>query len=130
MAVRVATTMDQKRGGNILTSEGVKDKAAWGKSAAWVDYTGPVEKETVGIAILNHPSSFRYPTYWHVRDYGLFGANPFGLKYFKGKGNDGSHKLAKGESIQFFYRIIFHKGNTDDAKIPAAFEEYKKLEKK
>ena len=37
----------------------------------------------MGIAILNHPASFRYPTYWHVRDYGLFAANPFGLHDFK-----------------------------------------------
>ena len=40
---------------------------------------------TLGIAILNHPSSFRHPTHWHVRTYGLFAANPFGIHDFETK---------------------------------------------
>ena len=42
----------------------------------------PVEGKTVGVAILNHPDSFRFPTTWHVRTYGLFAANPFGWHDF------------------------------------------------
>ena len=68
--------------------------AAWGQPAAWVDYHGPIDGKTVGIAILNHPSSFRYPTHWHVRTYGLFAANPFGLHEFPGgKKADGTLTL-------------------------------------
>jgi flagellar basal-body rod protein FlgG len=36
-----------------------------------------VDGEHLGIAILNHPASYRDPTRWHVRSYGLFSANPF-----------------------------------------------------
>ena len=40
--------------------------------------TGTVDGKPVTIAILNHPSSTNYPTYWHARGYGLFAANPIG----------------------------------------------------
>src|SRR5205814_3733 len=76
--VPASMAVDAKQGGQIITSEGIADAAAWGKRAKWVDYHGPVEGETLGVAMLNHPSSFRYPTPWHVRTYGLFTANPFG----------------------------------------------------
>ena len=58
--VRTAGTMkvDSKLGGKIINSEGQTDKGAWGKPAAWVDYHGPVNSKSVGITIMNHPSSF------------------------------------------------------------------------
>ena len=71
-----------KTGGRITNAEGLTDLKAWGQPSPWVDYVGPVHGKTVGIAILNHPRSFRYPTTWHVRDYGLFAANPFGWHDF------------------------------------------------
>ena len=124
-ALRVATSMDvtAKKGGKIVTSEGLTDKAAWGKPATWVDYTGPIGSETFGIAILNHPDSFRAPTTWHVRDYGLFAANPFGWHDF-GQKQSGEFKLAPGESIRFGYRVILHKGATDPAELARAFRTY------
>ncbi|HTN76302.1 MAG TPA: PmoA family protein [Pirellulaceae bacterium] len=128
--VRVYETMKltAKKGGRIVNSEGVTDKAAWGKAAAWVDYQGPVDGETVGIAILNHPKSFRFPTTWHVRDYGLFAANPFGGKDFSADvaKNYGHHDLAKGESITLRYRVILHQGDEKSAKIAEAFADYAK----
>lgn len=132
--VRVAETMkvDAALGGKIITSEGLTDTAAWGRPAAWVDYYGPVgveKPETLGIAILNHPSSFRYPTHWHVRTYGLFAANPFGLKDFK-VADDGSHTIKNGESMTLRYRVLFHKGNEKEGKVAEAFANYAKLEKK
>ena len=128
-AVRVPGTMEgdaKKRnpewGGTIVNAEGLKDGNAWGKRSAWVDYTGPVEGETLGIAILNHPSSFRYPTYWHVRTYGLFAANPFGIHDFENKKEKvGEFVFSKGESFTFRYRLLFHRANADIAK---AFENY------
>ncbi len=123
--MRIASSMDVKRklGGKITNAEGITDTAAWGKASPWVDYTGPVEGETVGIAILNHPSSFRYPTTWHVRDYGLFAANPFGWKDF-GMGKSGEHTIPAGESIHFGYRVVLHKGDTASARIADVFRAY------
>lgn len=127
--VRVASNMpvEEKAGGRIVNSNGLVDEQAWGKQAAWVDYYGPVEGEIVGLAILNHPASLRYPTYWHVRTYGLFAANPFGLHDFlNDPGADGSLTLAGGESFSLHYRVILHVGDEKAAGIAEAFERYAK----
>jgi len=127
--VRTAGSMKvtANKGGKMINNHGHKDKEAWGKSASWVDYYGPVQGETLGIAILNHPSSFRYPTYWHARTYGLFTANPFGLHHFQGSDKvDGSYTLKSGESFTLRYRVIFHEGDVKQAKIAEAFDEYSK----
>jgi hypothetical protein len=123
--LRVASSMDvkNKQGGKITNAEGITDTAAWGKASPWVDYTGPVDGQIVGIAILNHPSSFRYPTTWHVRDYGLFAANPFGWHDF-GMGKSGEHTIPKGESITFRYRVLVHPGDTSAAHVADAFRAY------
>lgn len=126
--LRIAESMrtDRKLGGKIITSEGLEDEKAWGKPASWVDYHGPVEGETLGIAIFNHPSSFRYPTGWHVRTYGLFAANPFGNGDFRGEQVETSHTMKKGESLTLRYRVIFHKGDEKTGKIAEAFAKYAK----
>ena len=126
--VRVPHTMkvDAKLGGKIVNSEGQVDAKAWGRPAAWVDYHGPVGGDTVGIAILNHPSSFRYPTYWHVRTYGLFAANPFGLSDFPDTTKSGEYTLAKGEEITLRYRVLFHRGDEKEGKVAEVFSCYAK----
>jgi hypothetical protein len=123
--LRVASSMDvkNKTGGKITNAEGVTDDAAWGKASPWVDYTGPVAGRTVGVAILNHPESFRYPTTWHVRPYGLFAANPFGWHDF-GLKKSGEYTIPAGESIRFRYRVVLHDGETASAQIPVAFRAY------
>jgi hypothetical protein len=123
--LRVASSMDvdRKKGGKITNAEGLTDAAAWGKASPWVDYSGPVGDRTVGIAILNHPSSFRAPTTWHVRTYGLFAANPFGWHDF-GREESGAYTLPRGESITLRYRILIHDGDAAAAGLPAAYRAY------
>lgn len=130
--IRVAGTMkvEAKKGGEIVNSHGDKDAKAWGKRAPWVDYHGPIGAKTGGVAILEHPSSFRAPTYWHVRTYGLFAANPFGVHDFEGdKSQDGSYTLPPGQSITFSYRVLLHAGDEKAADVAGAFESYQALEK-
>lgn len=126
--VRIPTEMDvdhKPHGGKIINSDGVTDKDAWGKRAAWVDYSGMVGGEHLGIAILNHPSSDRFPTRWHVRTYGLFAANPFGATSFDPMTTDESGlKLRSGDAVTFRYRVVFHKGDHESAKIADMFERY------
>ena len=128
--LRIAETMrtDRKLGGKIITSEGLSDADAWGKPAAWVDYHGPVEGETLGIAIFNHPSSFRFPSHWHVRTYGLFAANPWGLADFTGGKERGEHSLKKGESLTLRYRVLFHRGDEKEGNVAQAFKSYAEQE--
>lgn len=128
--VRVAGTMkvDAKLGGKIVNSEGQTDGAAWGKPAKWVDYHGPVEGETLGIAILDHPKNLRHPTPWHVRTYGLFAANPFALHDFAAgnKNVDGKHTIEKGGTLTLKYRVLLHKGDEKEGSVDEAFAEFAK----
>lgn len=125
-SMRVLIENKQRGAGHILSSTGEKDADAWGKRADWVDYYGPVEGETLGIAIFDHPQNFRHPTYWHVRDYGLFAANPFGIHDFvKGEPKGaGSFTLPAGKSQTFRYRLFFHKGTTDTAHVAEVWNAY------
>ena len=75
-------------------------------------YSGPVANgDEWGYTVVDHRSNPRHPTYWHVRGYGLFTANPFGVHHFKNDASvDGSLELPGGETATFRYRIIIHPG--------------------
>ncbi|MBT5379335.1 MAG: PmoA family protein [Opitutae bacterium] len=104
--------------GQAINSEGIKGKAVWGKRAKWVDYWGPINGNTVGIAIFDHPGNQRHPTWWHARDYGLVAANPFGVHNFEGKPKGtGDLVIKSGEKVRFRYRFLFHAGDVKAAKI-------------
>ncbi|MGD9722116.1 MAG: PmoA family protein [Pirellulales bacterium] len=126
--VRTASSMrvDSKQGGKIVNSEGQSNQAAWGKPAAWVDYHGPVDGEVLGIAILNHPTSFRFPTHWHVRTYGLFAANPFGLSDFTAGAQKGAYTLPAGETMTLRYRVLIHRGDEQAGRVAESFADYSK----
>ena len=127
MAIRTHPSLRIDKGAVAKNSRGLKGKGIWGKRAEWLDYSGTVEGKRVGIAIFDHPSNLRHPTTWHARAYGLVAANPFGLHDFEGKAKGtGDHKVAKGESIRWKYRFVFHAGDSDDAKIAELYQKYKK----
>jgi len=111
--------------GHIVNNEGDTGSDAWGKRAAWVDYFGEIEGHSLGIAILDHPSNPRHPTWWHARSYGLFAANPFGVHDFEGKPEGtGDMKIASGEKAVFLYRVLFHEGDAEAADIAGKYKEF------
>jgi len=112
--------------GHMLNSEGaLGEKAIWGKRADWVDYSGTISGKPVGVAIFDSPASFRHPTTWHARAYGLFAANPFGLREFTGDPNkDGSWTVPEGKSVTFRYRVLIHEGKFGASDISAAYSKY------
>jgi hypothetical protein len=131
MAIRLAETMRLKAPknkpgkGHIVNSEGLTDDATWGKRAKWCDYYGPVEGQSLGVAMFDHPANPRYPTWWHVRDYGLFAANPFGIHDFeKAPANQGDLKIEAGQSLTFRYRFVFHAGSEKEAGIAGLYLNY------
>jgi len=128
MAIRLAPTMRLKGKvgkGHIVNSEGDTEGSTWGKRAEWCDYYGPIDGEVVGVAIFDHPSNPKHPTWWHVRDYGLFAANPFGEHDFEKKpAGIGDIKIPAGESLTFKYRFYFHKGDEKQGKVAQQFREY------
>lgn len=131
LSIRVPTSMavDSKLGGKLVNSNGEIDTATWAKRAKWCDYNGPVEGTHLGIAMLNHPSSFRFPTYWHSRTYGLFTANPFGTKSLNSEETDGSFTLLPGNPTRLFHRFIFHLGDEKTANIESEWQTYSKVAK-
>ena len=126
ISVRVASSMDVERGGLIQNSfGGINEPEAWGKRAHWCDYSGTVEGDRVGIAAFDHNLNFRHPTYWHVRDYGLMTANPFGTSYFTGDpDNKGTHVLLTKSRLAFRYRILVHKGDATEGKVAERYIDY------
>jgi hypothetical protein len=131
MAMRIAESMRLKGGGSaghIVNSEGLRDGATWGKRADWCDYYGPVDGQVVGIAIFDHPLNPRHPTWWHVRDYGLFAANPFGKHDFEALKDKtaGDLVVPAGQSITFRYRFYLHAGDEKMAQVAEAYRAYSK----
>ena len=133
MAIRLAPTMrvEGKVGkGHIVNSEGHRDGDAWGKRAAWCDCYGPVNGDIVGVAIFDHPANPKHPTWWHVRTYGLFAANPFGVHDFEKKPKGaGDITIPADESLTFRYRFYFHKGNEQQAKVDEIYRLYAEQER-
>jgi hypothetical protein len=126
VAMRVAPAMDGDHGGRIENSYGALGEAeCWGKRAQWCDYSGEIAGERLGIAIFDHPRSFRHPTFWHVRDYGMYTANPFGWHDFCADPSvDGSHLLSQGASLQFRYRVYLHRGYAGQAAVADRYHDY------
>jgi hypothetical protein len=108
-SVRLAEPLIEKNSGTLTNSEGGRGMAGtWGKRASWVDYSGELDGEKLGVALFDHPSSFHHPAYWHVRDYGLLAVNPFGANAFDKQVPAAPVHLPKGRSIHLRYRIVIH----------------------
>ncbi|MCC7376606.1 MAG: PmoA family protein [Verrucomicrobiales bacterium] len=138
MAVRLAESMRLKSNkfyagkatGHILQDTGVKDGDTWGKRAEWTSYTGPVGDKVMTMVIFDHPSNPRHPTWWHVRDYGLFAANPFGVHDFEKKPAGAGNLVVKaGDSITFRYRFVLLAGEPDLAVLKKTNAEFAKSKK-
>ncbi len=132
-AIRLAHTMreltpDKQPGeGVIVNAEGLRGaEQTWGKASAWVDYSGPVDGKTYGVAIFDHPENPKHPTFWHVRNYGLFAANPFGEHdFFDDDTRDGSMTIQPGEALRFRYRVVIHPGDAAAADVAGLADAWK-----
>lgn len=122
--------------GRYFSSNGDETaKNVWGKRARWVALQGVREGKVVGIAILNHPASINYPTYWHVRNYGLFSANPLGQadfqkqqpkQYRKNKVIPLRLTLEPGETAHFRFLVIVYEGFRTHEQIEERFRGFAK----
>jgi type 1 glutamine amidotransferase len=130
-AIRLAQWLIEDGGtGAYLSSNGdEKEQGVWGKRAEWVRIQGEYEGRTVGIAILNHPTSTNYPTFWHARGYGCFSANPLGQYAFEKSHNVENPQLynlilRKGEMARFRFRVIIYEGPKTKQQLDNEFSEY------
>jgi hypothetical protein len=117
VALRVRDAMMVDEGGTITMSE-ERTGDVWGQASPWCDYSGALEDgEVRGIAVFDHPTNLRYPARWHVRGYGLFAANYFGLKAFTKSDDAGDYRMKKGEALAFNLRLYLHEGDADVANV-------------
>jgi len=116
--------------GHMVNSEGAEgEKAIWGKRADWVDFDGTVAGEDLGIALFDSPRSFRHPTWWHARGYGLLAANPFGWReFYRDPEKDGSWTVQQHKDLKFRYRVFIHHGDYKQAGVAAAYQKYRAQE--
>ena len=137
-AIRLAAELEEeqpkdiaepKRTGRMVNAANkAGEKNVWGKRSDWVDYSGQVGGAAVGVAVFEHPSNPRYPTYWNARANGLLAANIFGVHEFEREGGrDGSLELRPGQPLRFRYRVIIHPGNENAAGIGDAYAAWKAM---
>jgi hypothetical protein len=125
VAVRMRPELSYAKG-IITNAHGDQgEENLWGKPSPWCDYSGEMpDIGWRGLAVLDHPSNLRYPTSWHVRKYGLMGANCFGYSYFIEKDfnkglmpDNGDYTIKNGEQLAFRHRIYVHSGNVEQAAV-------------
>jgi hypothetical protein len=82
LAVRMAASISSHFGGGTITNHAGKtgEPALFGKTANYIDYSGPVRvknhNESIeGITYFDHPSNPSYPSKWHIREDGWMGAS-------------------------------------------------------
>jgi len=125
ISVRVASSMEEEHGGGLIVNGcgGVTEAETWGKRAQWCDYSGAIGGGTYGVSLLDHPGNPRFPTYWHVRAYGLMTANPVGRHHFTGDDqNRWDLPITAGESKTWRYRVLVHHGDVQAARVAAHYE--------
>jgi hypothetical protein len=132
-AMRMATALEEPspkeqspaRTGHLASAQGGEREAnVWGKRSEWVDYSGEIDGEKVGVVMMDHPSNPRHPTYWHSRGYGLHSINPFGVSNFlNDKTQNGSLTIEPGAHVRFRYRVIIHPG-ASRTRLAELYEQY------
>ena len=124
-AIRLVKALESPSVHMMSSNGGTEEKTIWGKQANWVDYSGTVGGEDVGVAVFDNPQNLRHPTYWHARHYGLLAANPFGVREFThDRHQDGSYTIPAGGVLVLRYRVFVHHGDHRQARVTEAYSRY------
>jgi len=119
LGIRMRDDLRVDIGHGILENSwgGIGESECWSRSAEWCDYHGILEGiGTMGITVFDCALNERYPTAWHIRNYGLFAANNL---YFKG-----GFDIEEGSSITYKYRILFRRRPMDHSEISDRYVMY------
>jgi hypothetical protein len=92
-----------------------------------VDWHASLDGEAIGVAVMDSPTNFRFPTPWHVRDYALLFASPFASRVYIPSPStpDGGVTYKPGQELRLRYRILIHPAAVD---VAAAFKQFEQFE--
>ncbi len=107
---RTRDTLNTGISGDYTSSKGISGLEVWGTRACWMNLHGKIGDENISIVICDHPGNPNYPTYWHARGYGLFAANPLGVKDFTRDAENFNFSIPAHQSATFRYRVIIKSG--------------------
>jgi hypothetical protein len=147
LGVRVRESLRVDRGkGRLTNAEGksgegatvkgkgtnAEKKGCWGLVSSWCDYSGPVDDSgtVAGISVFADPDN-PIDTAWHVRNYGLLAANPFGREKHAGfpdrKGKNDLVTIRKGEHLKLRYGLLLHAKDAKGADVAGMFKKFTEL---
>ncbi|MFV0444451.1 MAG: PmoA family protein [Planctomycetaceae bacterium] len=128
-AIRLTNSMrEQFANGPVVNADGVLgSKDCWGRPSPWIDYVGPIERNTFGVTIMDDQKNPRKSRY-HVSDYGLFSISPFGQESYT-KGTDDPQPadhltLKPHESTRYRYGLYIHRGDAVEGHVAEAYAEF------
>jgi hypothetical protein len=127
LGVRIASPLRVKdAGGEIVTDSGQhNEKETWGKQFRWCDYGGDIGGRRIGITLMPHPGNFRQ-SWFHVRDYGLMVANPFGQNAFT-RGEKSQVEVKTGKKLRLRFGVWVHSGKgKNEGQIENTYQTYVK----
>ena len=97
--------------GKYLNSKGLNTyPEIWGKRAKWMQLAGIVNNDSISICMFDHSDNLNHPPHWMVRDYGLFGLNPFGSNIYTEGKEQFNFTLKKGNSVTFKHQVVIVNG--------------------
>lgn len=118
LGIRMRDELRADTGSGVITNSrgGHGEGECWSKEAEWCDYAGTIGEKFFGITVFDHKDNERYPTTWHVRDYGLFAANNLHFK--------GGLTIEAGHSLTYKFRILLRRNEMSVEEIEGRYQRY------
>lgn len=118
LGIRMRDELRADKGTGVITNSrgGHGESECWSKEAEWCDYAGTIGDKFFGITAYDHKDNERYPTTWHVRDYGLFAANNLHFK--------GGLTIEAGKSLTYKFRILLRRNEMTLDELEKRYQRY------
>jgi hypothetical protein len=122
IGMRLGPAFDEKNGGLPMNAQGeIGEAHVRGQRSEWIDWQTNLDGERVGVALMDHPTNYSWPTRWHVRSLGLLVASPFAQHDYDPGATDNSKALDAGETLRLRYRVLIHPVAMDVATVYREF---------